>query len=625
MTRCASCSGGGKSETNEQFKRVRLLATSDLHMQLTGFDYYSDRPETGCGLSRLAPLISAARSEPGVDISILLDNGDSLQGTLMGDVFAEVTDLPHPLMSAFAQLGYDAIGLGNHDFDFGLEALDRALGQAPCPVVCTNAQLRTGQSPWSETLILNRTLVVDHETLSLAVGVISVLPPQTSEWNAHHLAGKITIQDIVETVRIQGALLRSQGCALIVVLAHSGLGETYEKPHQENAVVPLAALDCVDAIIAGHTHLRYPVASTTSGLQGAPEPGTINGTPLVMPGQFGSHLGVIDLDILPDRDNGWKIVNATAALRPVGPDMPCDDTMLSLLSPAHDATRQAANRPAGHSRQELHSYFSFAAPDRILATVAAAQAAATRSLLPDGPENRLPLLSATSPLKAGGRSGPGHYTHVPAGQLSLRHISDLYVFPNELRAIVATGAVLREWLEMAAGVFRQIEQGAPAGPLLNDAMPGHNFDVLYGLTYDIDLSVPARYDHDGHIVRPESNRIRNLAWNRELVRDDQKFVVALNNYRKNGGGNFRMLSGARTLPLPTLSIRSVLRDYLSGLLPRDPIAEAPGPWRFLPLPGRSAILYTSPRASGHFADLADRRLTDIGIDDHGFLRLKLDL
>ncbi|SDE11245.1 2',3'-cyclic-nucleotide 2'-phosphodiesterase / 3'-nucleotidase [Ruegeria marina] len=594
-------------------------------MQLTGFDYYADRPETGSGLTRLATLINLARSEPGVDLAVLLDNGDSLQGTPMGDVFHEVTDLPHPLISAFDHLRYDAIGLGNHDFDFGLDALGRVLAQAPCPVVCSNALLLTGKCPWSETLVLKRVLNVGGESHSLAIGLVAVLPPQTAQWNAHHLDGKVKIADIVETVRIKSAQLKAQGSHLVVVLAHSGLGETCEKPHQENAVIPLAALDTVDAIVAGHTHLRFPATSGDMRPHVAAEQGMIHGKPVVMPGQFGSHLGVIDLDILPNHESGWKIARATASLRSVDDRTPHAKDLLSLLSPAHEATRQAANRPAGHSGQELHSYFCFAAPDRVLAKVAAAQAAATRSFLQGKPEATLPLLSAASPLKAGGRSGPGHYTHVPAGDLTLRHVSDLYMFPNELRAVVATGAVLREWLEMAAGVFCRIDGGSRDYLLLNDAMPGHNFDVLHGLSYEIDLSVSARYDHDGAVVHPQNHRIRDLTWNDEPVRDDQRFVVALNNYRANGGGHYRMLASAKALGLPTLSIRSALCDYLSGRLPRDPLEDAPPPWRFSPQPGHSAVLRTSPRARDHVADLPDRRTTDLGVDDQGFLCLKLDL
>ena len=603
--------------------RVRLLATTDLHMQLTGHDYYADRPDPAGGLTRIARLIHAARAEPGVDLCMLFDNGDCLQGTQMGDVCANRAETPHPLMRAFAYLGYDALGLGNHDFNFGLEVLDRVLAQAPCPVVCSNAHRLDSSPLWQRTAILDRIVHSGSVQSRLKIGVLAALPPQTVEWDSHLLSGRMRVEGIVDSAREAVARLKAEGCDLIVALAHSGLAEPGATPEQENAVIPLAALEGVDAVIAGHTHLLVPAPDTGPCPHTPMVEGLVHGKPVVMPGHHGSHLGVIDLDLRLGANGRWRVERAQAALRAaVGKK---DATLVRLLAADHATTRAAANQPAGHSDQSMHSYFAFIAPDRSLAKVAAAQAAGLRPFLADTALAGLPLLSAVSPLKAGGRAGPDHYTDVPAGPLSMRHVADLHMFPNELRALVLTGAELREWLEMAAGVFHGPGE-ADGADLLRDArVPGHNFDILYGLSYEIDLSTPPRYDIGGQLISGRNCRIGALFHDGKPVEEGQRLVVALNNYRTNGGGHFHMLDRGQPVSLPGLRIQAILRDYLSGHLPRDPLEDAPQPWRFAPLPGRAAILRTGPRARDHLDELAGRDITDLGVDAEGFLCLRVGL
>ncbi|WP_255700171.1 5'-nucleotidase C-terminal domain-containing protein [Ruegeria alba] len=603
--------------------RLRLLATTDLHMQLTGFDYYADRRERSGGLTRIAPLIHTARTEPGVDLSLLLDNGDSIQGTQMGDIAAKRPEAPHPLMRAFTYLGYDALGLGNHDFNFGLEVLDRVLEQAPCPVVCSNAHRLDGTAPWQRMAILDREVRKASVATRLRIGVLAALPPQTMEWDAHILAGRMRVEGIVDAARETVSRLKAEGCDLIVALAHSGLAEAVAAPDQENAVIPLAALEGIDAIVAGHTHLRLPSHGPSSCPDRRVSEALIRGTPVVMPGHHGSHLGIIDLELQQGTDGRWRVDQANASLRPTDD---CEDAVLThLLAADHAATRAAANQPAGLAQEPMHSYFTFVAPDRGLAKVAAAQAAALRPFLESTALAELPVLSSVSPLKAGGRAGPDHYTDVPAGPLSMRHVADLHMFPNELRALVLTGAELREWLEMAAGVFLTPAPAGACDMLLDTSVPGHNFDSLYGLTYEINPSAPARYDTGGHLIAEENRRIGSLHHNGAPVNDRQKFVVVLNNYRTNGGGHFLMLKRGQPIPLPSLRIQSALHDYLSGRLPDDPLEQAPHPWRLAPMPGQSAILRTGPRARDHLDELAGRDVTDLGLDDEGFLCLRLGL
>jgi 2',3'-cyclic-nucleotide 2'-phosphodiesterase / 3'-nucleotidase len=612
--------------------RLRLLATTDLHMHLTAYDYYADRVDDAVGLTRTARLIHTAKAESRQNgaLVLLFDNGDSLQGTPMGDLAIQTPEAVHPLMRAFDHLGYDAIGLGNHDFNFGLEPLLAVIAQAPCPVVCSNIRrvdggALAGVRPF---VILERAL----QGRPIRIGVLSLLPPQTIQWDAHNLHGVLVVDDMVETARRQGAALRRAGCDVVVALAHSGLDDTPAHDGMENAVLPLAALNDIDAVIAGHTHLQLP-GPAHAGLDNVDTTtGDVHGTPVVMPGTAGSHLGVIDLRLRAEANDCWAIDRFDCALRPVSMRHPNgtakvatdeDEALQRLLAPAHAATRAFMQKPVGRTDKPLHSYFSFIAPDRALAVVALAQAAKLRRLLAGSEAGDLPLLSATAPCKFGGRSGPSSYTDVPAGDVLLRHAADLHVFPNELRAVIVTGQQIFDWLEDSARLFNQIAPGSCEAPLVNPSVPGHDFDVLHGLTWQIDLAAPPWAGQTGQAAT--QGRISDVRYRGTPVTADQRFVVALNNYRASGGGGFTALNEAVHLPIPPINIREVICDFLAGNLSSQSLDYPLQAWRFRPMPATSITLPTGPGATAYLDELADRDVTVCGPGADGFLNLTLPL
>ncbi len=582
--------------------KLRLLATSDLHMNLVSHDYYADRADPGIGLARAAGLIQAARNEAAEALCLLVDNGDSLQGTPLGALAAEA-DAPHPLMAAFEALRYDAIGLGNHDFNFGLDRLDRILVQAPCPVLCANLHPLGTRPRWRDGVVLQREVMAGGKTWPIRIGMFSVLPPQALLWDAEHLAGRAETADILDTAARMTSELRARGCDLVIALAHTGLRAGPARPRMENAALPLAERGGIDAIVAGHTHLPFPDAAQ-AGLCGAdPAMGHVHGVPCVQPGAAGSHVGVIDLDLVADGRGGWTIGGSRAHLRRTDPDMPEDPGITRLAAPLHARTRARMDEAVGHSACALHSYFSFLAPDRHLALVAHAQATALSRLMADRPEAGLPLLSAVAPCKFGGRSGPRHFTDVPPGPLSRRHIADLHVFPNDLCAVVVTGEELRDWLEMSASQFNVLVPGRDRQVLVNADFAGHNFDVIHGISYAIDLAAAPRFSAEGELIDPKARRVRNLRHGNLPVAPTDRFVVALNNYRANGGGNFRAPAGAERLPLSPVNIQNLLSEHVARHSIRDPLREMPGPWRFAPMPGTRALALTGPGALAHLEDL----------------------
>ena len=283
--------------------RLRLLGLTDLHANLYPYDYYRDCPDDSVGLARAASLIAEARSE--APNCLLFDNGDILQGTPLGDLAARsdqrrTRSAIHPVIAAMNTLDYAAATLGNHDFNYGLEALERAYAQARFPVVCCNVRKSDG-SPWfPPSIVIERAFVDESGTPQrLKVGVIGVAPPQIAQWDEAHVRGRLTTIDIVEAVRAELRELEGR-VDLVVALCHSGISRLASTPGEENAGQDLAKLDGVDALFLGHQHLLLP-GEDFVGFPGVDaERGTIHGKPAVMAGFWGSHLGIIDLELEMD-------------------------------------------------------------------------------------------------------------------------------------------------------------------------------------------------------------------------------------------------------------------------------------------------------------------------------------
>lgn len=603
---------------------LRVLATTDLHAHVWPYDYYADRPADGIGLATAAARIAGLRRA--ASNAILLDNGDVLQGNPMADYIAEERGLPpgavHPVIAAMNAAGYDAATLGNHDFNYGLDFLSAAVAGARFPVVVANVRTPEGAPFLPPFTILDRAVTDGHGTPHpLRIGVIGLLPPQIVLWDRMHLAGRLVTRDIVETAAELIPPMRAEGADIVIALAHSGIGPGVHESGMEHATVPLAALPGLDAIVAGHSHLVFPGPdhAAVAGVDAAA--GTIHGKPVAMAGFWGSHVAVLDL-LLERGRAGWRVAGHMSAAHETGGEAGgADAAILAATEADHAATLAHVRRPVGHTTRPVHSYFALVAPSPALQIVADAQRAFLSEALAGTPLADLPLLSAVAPFKAGGRPGPANFTEIPAGPLALRHVAELYLYPNSIRAVRVTGAQLRDWLERAARVFRQVAPGARDAPLLDPDCPSYNFDVIHGLTYEIDVSQPARHDRSGAVVARGAARIRNLRWNGRPVDPAQDFLVATNSYRAGGGGGFPGLSPEAVVFEAAETNRDIVRRHIRAAGTIDPAPARV--WRFAPLPGTTVTFDTGPgaRACLHELDGAE----PLCETPEGFLRLRLRL
>lgn len=598
--------------TSESFA-LRVLATTDLHMQLMSFNYYSDLPIQGMGLAALTGTITDLRktSAAGQRHVLLVDNGDLLQGTALGDYLVSQGDRdhPHPVAQAMNELGYVAVGLGNHDLDYGLDYLDWFARDLSAPVVSSNLSLAPPR-PWLAPFAL-------VETMGPCVGIVSALPPGTLRGLHAHLGDDAHISNMEDAIRIHADKAREAGADVVLGLIHSGIGDDTD----ENALHRIAQQGKVDALVGGHTHQVFP-GEDHAGLHDADMArGLLAGVPTVMPGFGGALVGCIDLDLQRSEDGNWQVTRASGAVFPAHKSPPANTTALNALHAPHTATCAALESEITQIAHPLTSYFSQVTATEKSGLVAAAQAEAIDAARQGTEYADLPLLSAVSAPRAGGRGGPWNYTDIPAGPLKARHVADLHVYANLIWAVHVTGAQLRDWLEKSAGAFVQ-QYDDPTQPLVDAAVPSFDFDVVHGVSYDIDPTVPAHFDYSGARRPGARHRIGPILHDGRVVQDDDAFLVAVNSFRACGGGNFPGFDPTRPVLRPRLNSSDVIRDYLaSGKNP-----NYPSPWRFAQAArGLPTWFDTGPGALAYLDDIAHLTPGTPQMTPSGFLRIPITL
>ncbi|HHA1841634.1 TPA: bifunctional 2',3'-cyclic-nucleotide 2'-phosphodiesterase/3'-nucleotidase [Enterobacter asburiae] len=622
---------------------LRILETTDLHSNMMDFDYYKDTPTEKFGLVRTASLIDAARGE--VKNSVLVDNGDLIQGSPLGDYMAtrglkkgEI----HPVYKAMNTLDYTVGNLGNHEFNYGLTYLHDALAGAKFPYVNANIIDVKTQKPLFTPYLIKETNVVDQDgkKQTLKIGYIGFVPPQIMTWDKANLDGKVTVNDITETARKYVPEMREKGADLVVVVAHSGLSADPYQAMAENSVYYLSEVPGVDAILFGHAHAVFPGKDFAS-IKGADiEKGTLNGVPAVMPGMWGDHLGVVDL-VLNNDSGSWKVTQSKAEARPIydaaaKKSLAAEDKKLvDVLKHDHDATREFVSKPIGKSADNMYSFLALVQDDPTVQVVNMAQKAYAEHFVQGDPDlAKLPVLSAAAPFKVGGRKNdPASYVEVEKGQLTFRNAADLYLYPNTLVVVKATGQEVKEWLECSAGQFNQIDpHSSKPQSLINwDGFRTYNFDVINGVNYQIDVTQPAKYDGECQAINPQAERIKNLTFNGKAIDPNATFLVVTNNYRAYGG-KFAGTGDSHIAFASPDENRSVLAAWISAESKKageiHPAVD--NNWRLAPIHSDTKLdirIETSPsdKAAAFIKDKAQYPMKKVATDDIGFAIYQVDL
>jgi len=522
---------------------------------------------------------------------------------------------------------YDVISLGNHEFNYGLDYLNKVISKTKFPVINSNVYKddkdnneENDQNYFKPYHIFEKEVEDESgQKQKVKIGVMGFVPPQVMNWDKANLEGKVKAKDIVETAKKMVPKMKAEGADVIVALAHSGVDKSGYNVGMENASYYLTEVTGVDAVLMGHSHTEVK--------------DVFNGVPVVMPGVFGSNLGIIDMQ-LKKVSGKWEVQKEQSKpqLRPivnnegnVGPDQ----NLVNEIKDDHQATIDYVNTAVGKTTAPINSYFSLVQDDPSVQLVTNAQKWYVEKLFAENGQyskyKGIPVLSAGAPFKAGGRNGATYYTDIPAGTLAIKNVADLYVYPNTLYAVKVNGAQVKEWLEMSAGQFNKIDpKETKEQPLVNIGYPTYNFDILDGLKYEIDVTQPAKYDKDGKVIKENANanRIVNMTYEGKPVADNQEFIVATNNYR-GSSQTFPGVSKGEVVYQSQDETRQIIVKYMQETPVINPAADQN--WTFKPIVADklNTTFDSSPNAQKYIKK--DGKISYVGPSENEFAKYAIDI
>lgn len=546
-----------------------ILGTTDLHGHVFDWDYYADAPYTdkagnSVGVARVATLIKQQREAKGEHRVLLVDAGDIIQGTSLAYYFARVDPITgtdgkhgpkHPMAVAMNHMRYDAAALGNHEFNYGIDTLRKFEDQCDFPLLGANALHAKTLRPAFEPYTVKHIKVPGAPDIK--VGILGLTNPGIAIWDKDNVGGKLVFPGLVEQAKKYVPRLRALGCDVVFLTDHSGLDGSSswgdELPYIENASNLVAEqVPGIDAILVGHTHVEVPSYTVKNDETG-------EDVLLSEPYCWGYRLSVFDFE-LELHHGQWKVTSKKAqTLNPNG--VAEDPQIKKLLEADHELVVKYVNTPVGTCTADLSAAESCWKDVPIMDFIHKVQIETVRTGL-SAADAALPLISVAAPFS--------RTADIPQGNVTIKDIAGLYIYDNTLYAKKLTGAQLKDYLEYAAKYYIQVPAGTEVdtATLTNaNSFWDYMYDTAAGVDYDID------------IAQPEGSRIKNLSYNGTAVADDQVFVVAVNNYRANGGSGYPHIASAEIAYSSTNEIRDMMIDYVTATKTLDPADFAVTNWK----------------------------------------------
>jgi 2',3'-cyclic-nucleotide 2'-phosphodiesterase/3'-nucleotidase len=564
----ADAHAGGRGQHGPRTFSLRVLGTTDLHGHALNWDYftdaeYDDATHNDVGLAKVATLVEAARAEKGHDRTLLIDAGDIIQGTQLSYYYARVEPITgdrkgprHPMALAMNHMRYDAAALGNHEFNYGIPLLRAFQEQCDFPLLAANAVDATTLKPAFPPYLVKELRVPGHPPVK--VGVLGLTNPGIAVWDKANVQGRMAFPGLVEQAKVYVPKLRALGCDVVICTDHSGLdgGTSYGDavPYPENASSLVAAqVPGIDAILVGHTHVERPQTLVVNEQTGRT---VVLSEPLM----WGMRLSVFDIDLVRERGR-WQVASVTAEVRNAN-TVEEDPVVAKLVRAEHEKVVAYVNQVVGTCTAAMSAAESTYKDTPIIDFINLVQSDTVTAALAGTQYADLPVLSEASPFS--------RTAAIPAGQVSLRDVAGLYVYENTLDAKILTGAQVKDYLEWSARYFAQTAPDAPVdlAELTNAGnIPDYSYDVLSGVSYDIDIAQPA------------GSRIVNLTHDGKPVDPAARFVLAVNNYRSSGGSNYPHVAAAQSVWSSSDEIRNTIIAWVQAHGTIDPSTFGADQWR----------------------------------------------
>jgi 2',3'-cyclic-nucleotide 2'-phosphodiesterase/3'-nucleotidase len=514
---------------------IIILGTTDLHGNLFPVDYYTNKPDNR-GLAKIGSLVRQFRKEN--ENLLLIDSGDTIQGTPLEYYHNKKNNQPpDPMMLAMNALHYDAMTVGNHEYNFGLQVLEKARGEAEFPWLSANTYNKgTNQTHFKPYII--------KEVAGVRIGVLGLTTPGIPNWeNAPNYAGLEFREPVSEAKKWVPVLRRKERADVVIIAMHMGLEQDLrtgeinpgQVPNENRAIAIAQQVPGIDLIFMGHTHVPIPSL-------------VINGVQLIQANYWGRHLARVDL-YLENAGPRWRIVGRAARVIPMDNSIAPDQEVLKIGEPYDRETQAWLARPIGESAKEL------------TATEARFRDTAILDLI-----QRVQLEAGKADVSMAAVFNPE--ARIAQGPVTIRDIAGLYIYENTLVVLEVSGQQLKDALEHSAKYFRPYEPGKSAAELVDEKIPAYNFDIAEGVTYVL------------NIAKPVGQRIENLQFQGKLLSPTQKLRLATNNYRVNGGGGYTMYKGAPVVYRSNQEIRELIIDWAERhqKIPTEPTNN----WKIVP-------------------------------------------
>ena len=502
---------------------LTVLGTSDTHGNVYNWDYYrdaeyDDAAHNDVGVAKLAALVNKIRAEA-AGATLVLDAGDTIQGTPLATYYAKqepitTTGEKHPMARAMNVLHYDAVTLGNHEFNYGLPLLNLWIRQLGFPALAANAvNAKTGRPAFTPYVI--KKVSLGRHAPTLRVGILGLTNPGSAIWDRANVEGRVEFLDMVQTAAKWVPIIRARGADIVLISAHGGDSgkSSYgpELPNENPSALIAEQVPGIDAILFGHAHVDVPQRFVTNARTGAQ-------VLLSEPSKWGQRLTKMDFELV--RRNGcWQIASKAATTLNTN-TVEADPRVLAAVRTQHAKTVAYVNQVVATSTETLSAASSRYEDTPILDYINKVQTDTVAGALAGTPHANLPVLSIAAPFS--------RTAVFPKGDVKIKDVAGLYIYDNTLEAVILSGAEVRAYLEYSAKYFRTLAPGDPVDPatISDPAIPDYNYDTMSGVDYDIDIS------------RAVGSRITRLQVGGVAVAADAQFVVAVNNYRRSGGGNF---------------------------------------------------------------------------------------
>src|SRR5712664_1222534 len=516
---------------------VVILGTTDMHGRVFPIDYYSNKYDN-VGIAKVATLIKEARkTDPNL---MLVDSGDTIQGTPLEYFHNKRNNTPpDPMMLAMNVLHYDSMAIGNHEYNFGLKVLEKARSEARFPWLSANTYNKGTNEPHYKPYIIK-------QVNGVRVGVLGLTTPGIPNWeNVANYEGLEFKETVSETKKWVPILREKEKVDVVVITMHMGIEEDLRtgtpNPAQvpnENAAIAIARqVPGIDVILMGHTHREVPSLD-------------VNVVLLTQANRWASHVARVDLYLekIPV-DGRWHVVAKSARTIPVTEKTAADPEIAEIGKPYDKETQDWLARAIGESSEELTAGDGRFKDTAIIDLIQRVQLEAGHADV---------SLAAAFNLSA----------RIPKGQVTVRDIAGLYEYENTLVTIELTGRQLKDALEHSARYFREYQPGKTLDELVDQRIPGYNFDMAEGVTYEIDLK------------KPFGQRIQNLKFKGQMLSPTQKLRVVTNNYRVNGGGGFTMYKDAPVIYRSSEEVRELIIDWVERH--KNIPTAADNNWRIVP-------------------------------------------